>query len=156
MGCPEHLSPFGSAHGQCHHNGTIFITVPLLTIIVRHCLSGLMTDGVFQMMQWFCARLTPSRNTALGCGSFCNSAFFSPKYPQPQRSESKKIGYWLIQSKKDGKDQKSIQSSTTPDPGYQWESNKPTARHHKGELRSQDNLQIYYSSASATLLSKGT
>ena len=23
-------------HGQCHHNGTIFITVPLLTIIVRH------------------------------------------------------------------------------------------------------------------------
>ena len=47
VGCPEHLSPFGSAHGQCHHNGTIFITVPLLTIIVRHCLSGLMTDGVF-------------------------------------------------------------------------------------------------------------
>ena len=47
VGCPEHLSPFGSAHGQCHHNGIIFITVPLLTIIVRHCLSGLMTDGVF-------------------------------------------------------------------------------------------------------------
>ena len=35
-GCPEPLSPSGSAHGQCHHNGTIFITVPLLTIIVRH------------------------------------------------------------------------------------------------------------------------
>ena len=35
-GCPDPLSPFGSAHGQCHHNGTIFITVPLLTIIVRH------------------------------------------------------------------------------------------------------------------------
>ena len=30
------LSPSGTAHGQCHHNGTIFITVPLLTIIVRH------------------------------------------------------------------------------------------------------------------------
>ena len=28
--------PSGSAHGQCHHNGTIFITVPLLTIIARH------------------------------------------------------------------------------------------------------------------------
>ena len=27
-------------------------------------------------------------------------------------------------SKKDGKDQESIQSSTTPDPGYQWESSK--------------------------------
>ena len=25
-------------------------------------------------------------------------------------------------SKKKGKDQESIQSSTTPDPGYQWES----------------------------------
>ena len=35
--CPDPLSPFGSAHGQCHHNGTIFITVPpLLTMIVRH------------------------------------------------------------------------------------------------------------------------
>ena len=35
-GCPDPLSASGSAHGQCHHNGTIFITVPLLTIIVRH------------------------------------------------------------------------------------------------------------------------
>ena len=35
-GCPDPLSPSGSAHGQCHHNGTIFITVPLLAIIVRH------------------------------------------------------------------------------------------------------------------------
>ena len=30
------LSPSGSAHGQCHPNVTIFITVPLLTIIIRH------------------------------------------------------------------------------------------------------------------------
>ena len=30
------LSPSGSAHGQCHHNRTIFITVLFLTIIVRH------------------------------------------------------------------------------------------------------------------------
>ena len=36
VGCPNPLSPSGSAHEQCHHNGTIFITVPLLTIIVRH------------------------------------------------------------------------------------------------------------------------
>ena len=100
------------------------------------------------------ARLAPSRNTALGSGSFCNSAFFSPKYPLRQRSESNNIGDWLIQSKKDGKDQESIQSSTTPDPGYQWESNKLTVRHHRRELRSQDNLQIYYSSASATVLSE--
>ena len=32
-GGPEPLSPFGSAHGQCHRNGTIFITVPLLIMI---------------------------------------------------------------------------------------------------------------------------
>ena len=117
-------------------------------------LSGLMTGEVFQMSHWYCAHLTPSRNTALGSGSFCNSAFFSLKYPLRQRSESNNIGDWLIQSNKEGKDQESIQSCTTPDPGYQWESNKLTVRH--GELRSQDNLQIYYSSASATVLSKGT
>ena len=35
-GCPDSLSPSGSAHGQYHHNGTIFITVPLLIILVRH------------------------------------------------------------------------------------------------------------------------
>ena len=68
------------------------------------------------MMHWYCARLRPSRNTALGSGIFWNSAFFSPKYPLRQRSESNNIGDWLIQSKKDGKGQESIQSSTTPDP----------------------------------------
>ena len=110
------------------------------------------------MMQWYCARLTPSRNTALGSGSFGNTAFFSQKYPVPHCSESNNIGDWLLQSKKCGKDQESIQSSTTHDPCYQWESNKltVTCRHHKRELRGQDNLQIYYSSASAIVLSKGT
>ena len=34
--CTDPLSPSGSAHRQCHHNGTIFIRVRLLTIIVRH------------------------------------------------------------------------------------------------------------------------
>ena len=108
------------------------------------------------MMHLYCARLTPLRNTALGSGSFCNLAFFLVKYPPRKRSESNNIGDWLIQSKKDGKDQESIQSSTTPDPGYQWESNKLTVRHHRRELRSQDNLQIYYSSAPVIVLSKGT
>ena len=37
--------------------------------------------------------------------------------------------------KKKGKDQESIQSSTTPDPGYQWESDDFTIRHHKREPR---------------------
>ena len=35
------------------------------------------------------------------------------------------------------KDQESIQSSTTPGPGYQWESDKFTVRHHKREPRGQ-------------------
>ena len=35
-GCPDPLSASGSAHGQCHHNGTRFITIRLLSIIVRH------------------------------------------------------------------------------------------------------------------------
>ena len=41
------------------------------------------------------------------------------------------------ESKKEGKDQKSIQSSTTPDQGHQWESDKLTVRHHKREPRGQ-------------------
>ena len=35
------------------------------------------------------------------------------------------------QSKKESKDQELIQSSNTPVPGYQWESNKLKIRHHK-------------------------
>ena len=108
------------------------------------------------MMHWYCARLTPSRNTALGSGSSCNSAFFSPRHPPPKRSESNNIVDWLMLSKKDGKYQESTQSSTTPDQGYQWDSKKLLVRHHKREPRGQDNLQINYSSASATVLSKGT
>ena len=42
-----------------------------------------------------------------------------------------------IESKKEGKDQESIQSSTTPDPGYKWEGNKPTIIYHKQEPRGQ-------------------
>ena len=38
-------------------------------------LSGLMSGVDFQMMHWY---LTPSRNTALDGGNFCNSIFFSP------------------------------------------------------------------------------
>ena len=38
----------------------------------------------------------------------------------------KSYSYECIQSKKGCKDQESIQSSTTPDPGYQWESDKLT------------------------------
>ena len=36
-----------------------------------------------------------------------------------------------------GKDHESIQSSTTPDSGYKWESNKLTIRHHRREPRGQ-------------------
>ena len=40
-------------------------------------------------------------------------------------------------SKTEGKYQESIQSSTTPDPGYEWESTDVTIRHHKREPRGQ-------------------
>ena len=43
----------------------------------------------------------------------------------------------LTQSKKEGKYQESIQSSTTPDPGYQWESDNATNTYHKREPRGQ-------------------
>ena len=43
-------------------------------------------------------------------------------------------------NKKEGKDQESIQSSTTPDPGYQWESDNVTSRYHKREPRGQPFL----------------
>ena len=36
VGCPDPLSPSGSVHEKRHHNRTIFTTVPLLNIIVRH------------------------------------------------------------------------------------------------------------------------
>ena len=42
-----------------------------------------------------------------------------------------------LQGKKEGKDQESIQSSTTPDQEYQWESDNVTIRHHKRESKSQ-------------------
>ena len=48
---------------------------------------------------------------------------------QPSRDTKK--------SKKEDKDQESIQSSTTPDRGYQWKSDKVTIRHHKREPRVQ-------------------
>ena len=40
-------------------------------------------------------------------------------------------------SKNERKDQDSIQSSTTPDQGYQWERDNFTIRHHKREPRGQ-------------------
>ena len=42
-----------------------------------------------------------------------------------------------IISMKNGTDQKSIQSSATPGPGYQWESVNFTIRHHNQEPRGQ-------------------
>ena len=43
----------------------------------------------------------------------------------------------LYQSKKEDKDQESILSSTTPDPGYQWESDNVTTRQHTRALSQQ-------------------
>ena len=48
---------------------------------------------------------------------------------QNQRTVSYEI--YDDESKKKGNDQESIQSSTTPDPGYQWEIDNFKIRHHK-------------------------
>ena len=48
-----------------------------------------------------------------------------------------KIAVAIIESKKEDNDHESIQSSTTPGPGYQWESNELTIRYHKQEPRGQ-------------------
>ena len=45
--------------------------------------------------------------------------------------------YFWHHNKKKSKNQEPIQSSTSPDSGYQWESNKLTIRHHKREPRGQ-------------------
>ena len=41
-------------------------------------------------------------------------------------------------SKKECKDQESIQSSTTPDPGYQWKSDNITDESHKARVLKQE------------------
>ena len=43
----------------------------------------------------------------------------------------------VLQCKKKGNDQESIESSTATDPGYQWESVNFTIRHHKQMPRGQ-------------------
>ena len=50
----------------------------------------------------------------------------------------------LEKSKKEAKDQESIQSSTTHDPGYQWENDNFTIRHHKREPRGQPFPSRYH------------
>ena len=53
-------------------------------------------------------------------------------------------------SKKEDKDQESIQPSNTPDPGYQWESDNVTIRHNKREPRDNSFCEII-----SSLLFKG-
>ena len=50
---------------------------------------------------------------------------------------NRKQGSLFFHSKKEGKDQESIQSRTTPDPVYQWESDNVTIRHNKQKPRGQ-------------------
>ena len=51
-------------------------------------------------------------------------------------------GKKVLQSKKEAKDQESNQSSTTPDPGYQWESDNFTIRQYKRDTRGQPFQQV--------------
>ena len=61
-------------------------------------------------------------------------------YPMSQRSYLITLFFRVAtynKSKKEGKDRESIQSSTTADPGYQWESDNVTIRRHKRDPRGQ-------------------
>ena len=69
-----------------------------------------------------------------------SSCYFGEKYKPQHRNATPPLDPKAIpgiQSKKEGKDQESIQTSTTPFPGYQWESDNFTIRHHKQESRGQ-------------------
>ena len=50
--------------------------------------------------------------------------------------------YYLNESKKKGKDQESIQSSATPDQGYQWDSDNFTLTSQTIVKRSAFSLQV--------------
>ena len=57
------------------------------------------------MRHWYCVRLTQLLEVVV----FVIQLFSSQKHPLPQRSESNNISDLLKHSKKDGKDQESIQ-----------------------------------------------
>ena len=86
------------AHGQCHHNGTIFITVPLLTIIVKHCFVRINDRWGFPNDALVLRTFDTFEKHSSWKWWFLQFSFFSPKYPLRQRSESNNIGDWLIQS----------------------------------------------------------
>ena len=62
-------------------------------------------------------------------------------FPADDHKNAKNRQYSKIhcnKRKKAGKDRESIQSSSTLDPGYQWESDNFTIRHHKREPDKHD------------------
>ena len=72
-------------------------------------------------------RLGPSIYCVIPSSPIKNFAFnSSPQIPPKYKK-----------SKKESKDQESIQSSTITDPGYKWESDNFTIRYHKREPRDQ-------------------
>ena len=65
------------------------------------------------------------------------ATYLSRKYSLSFDLVFKLVHNFSFQSKLGCKDLKSIQSSTTPDQGYQRESDKLTVGHHKRESRGQ-------------------
>ena len=57
-------------------------------------------------------------------------------------------------SKKEGNDHESIQSNTTPAPGYQKESDNSTSRHHDSRVNRQIiNHMVYFDQFFCILIS---
>ena len=70
-------------------------------------------------------------------GSAHVKALFIIFEKKKKKTDTRLMQFYISKSKKEGLDRESIQSSTTPDPGYQWENDNVTIRQHKRELRGQ-------------------
>ena len=80
------------------------------------------------------AIVKPRLPTYTGDSKPAKARGLSPRTCEQSMHNHKESGH---ESKKEDKDQESIQLSTTPDPGYQWESDTFTIRLYKREPRGQ-------------------
>ena len=92
------------------------------------------TNSSFQKGMAFCRSIYVKKVMKL-------LAFIFEQPSHPTERQLKKQIPWVLKVKK-GKDQESIQSSTTPDPGFQWKSDNFTIIHHNREPRGQPHFGL--------------
>ena len=81
---------------QCRHNGNIFITVPLPTIIVRHWFVRINVRCGFPNDELIMRTFDTLETLLLKVIGYAIQ-LLSPKHPPHSLSESNNIGVWLIQ-----------------------------------------------------------